>query len=200
VATYACDRSATLDSLATYWLPMLKRLQLSVPVIVAGCKLDLRSSGGNGGDGGGDAGRTPGALEADMAPIMGQFPEVETCLECSALSRVQVKEVFYYAQRAVVHPTSPLSTPRTIACAPLRARAQAHLPAMRPRPRLAAQRPRAQLLPGALGHPTPQQVLCHIKRNSAPSIVLELERRSPPPPRPGTLGHQGGSSLGIRGK
>ncbi|KAI7743263.1 hypothetical protein M8C21_017935 [Ambrosia artemisiifolia] len=43
-----------------------------------------------------------------MAPIMQQFREIETCIECSAANLVQVPEVFYYAQKAVLHPTAPL--------------------------------------------------------------------------------------------
>ncbi|CAN6467894.1 unnamed protein product [Victoria cruziana] len=39
---------------------------------------------------------------------MEQFPEIETCIECSALQHTQVAEVFYYAQKAVLHPTLPL--------------------------------------------------------------------------------------------
>lgn len=34
--------------------------------------------------------------------------EIETCLECSAEKLVFVGEVFYYALKAVVHPTGPL--------------------------------------------------------------------------------------------
>ncbi|KAH9689213.1 mitochondrial Rho GTPase 1 [Citrus sinensis] len=43
-----------------------------------------------------------------MMPIMQQFREIETCIECSALKQIQVPEVFYYAQKAVLHPTGPL--------------------------------------------------------------------------------------------
>ncbi|XP_062085887.1 mitochondrial Rho GTPase 2-like isoform X2 [Humulus lupulus] len=43
-----------------------------------------------------------------MSPIMQEFREIETCIECSAATLIQVPEVFYYAQRAVLHPTTPL--------------------------------------------------------------------------------------------
>ncbi|KAG6701459.1 hypothetical protein I3842_08G165900 [Carya illinoinensis] len=43
-----------------------------------------------------------------MSPIMQQFREIETCIECSALKQIQIPEVFYYAQKAVLHPTGPL--------------------------------------------------------------------------------------------
>ena len=34
--------------------------------------------------------------------------EVETCVECSAKLPLNVSEVFYFAQKAVLHPTAPL--------------------------------------------------------------------------------------------
>ncbi|XP_020254591.1 mitochondrial Rho GTPase 1-like [Asparagus officinalis] len=48
------------------------------------------------------------SLEQVMSPIMQQFREIETCIECSSLRQIQVPEVFYYAQKAVLHPTAPL--------------------------------------------------------------------------------------------
>ncbi|KAK1294991.1 Rac-like GTP-binding protein RAC2 [Acorus calamus] len=96
VLTYACDRPATLERLSTYWLPKLRRLEVKVPIIVVGCKLDLRDE------------LQQMSLEQAMSPIMQQFREIETCIECSALKQIQVPEVFYYAQKAVLHPTAPL--------------------------------------------------------------------------------------------
>uniref|UniRef100_A0A0D9W0J8 Mitochondrial Rho GTPase n=1 Tax=Leersia perrieri TaxID=77586 RepID=A0A0D9W0J8_9ORYZ len=95
VLTYACDRPGTLERLSSFWLPELRRLQLKAPVIVVGCKLDLRDE-------------QQVSLEQVMAPIMQTFREIETCIECSALRQIQVPEVFYYAQKAVLHPTAPL--------------------------------------------------------------------------------------------
>ncbi|KAL2632904.1 hypothetical protein R1flu_004383 [Riccia fluitans] len=95
VLTYACDRPHTLDQISSYWLPELRQLEVKVPIIVVGCKLDLRDE------------RQP-SLEQVMAPLMHEFREVETCIECSALKQIQVAEVFYYAQKAVLHPTAPL--------------------------------------------------------------------------------------------
>jgi Ras family protein T1 len=51
--------------------------QLEAPVIVVGCKLDLR-------------GEEQGTLDAVMAPIMVAFREIETCIECSALRQILV--------------------------------------------------------------------------------------------------------------
>lgn len=33
---------------------------------------------------------------------------METCVECSAKQLLNVSEVFYFAQKAVLHPTAPL--------------------------------------------------------------------------------------------
>jgi hypothetical protein len=43
-----------------------------------------------------------------IAPLMMQFKEVEACLECSAKRLQFVEDVFYYALKAVIHPTAPL--------------------------------------------------------------------------------------------
>lgn len=52
--------------------------QVKAPVIVVGCKLDLRDEGYH------------MSLEQVMTPIMQQFREIETCIECSAANLVQV--------------------------------------------------------------------------------------------------------------
>lgn len=96
VLTYACDQPETLERLSTFWLPELHRLEVKVPVIVVGCKLDLRDE------------LQQVSLEQVMSPIMQQFREIETCIECSAYKNIQIPEVFYYAQKAVLHPTAPL--------------------------------------------------------------------------------------------
>ncbi|XP_059437277.1 mitochondrial Rho GTPase 1-like [Corylus avellana] len=96
VFTYACDEPTSLERLSTFWLPKLRKLEVKVPVIVVGCKLDLRDE------------NQQVSLEQVMSPIMQQFREIETCIECSALKQIQIPEVFYYAQKAVLHPTGPL--------------------------------------------------------------------------------------------
>lgn len=39
---------------------------------------------------------------------MKEFTEIESCIECSAKTLQNVSETFYYAQKAVLHPTTPL--------------------------------------------------------------------------------------------
>lgn len=52
-------------------------------------------------------------------PVMNAFKEIETCLECSAKKLVYVGEVFYYALKAVIHPTAPLFEPQSQTLKPL---------------------------------------------------------------------------------
>ncbi|PON55290.1 Parvalbumin [Parasponia andersonii] len=96
VLTYACDQPMTIARLRSFWLPELRQLKVKVPVIIVGCKLDLRDE------------REQVSIEQVMSPIMQEFREIETCIECSAATLIQVPEVFYYAQKAVLHPTAPL--------------------------------------------------------------------------------------------
>ncbi|PNX82898.1 mitochondrial rho GTPase 1-like protein [Trifolium pratense] len=96
ILTYACDRPQTLQNLTTFWLPRLRRLHVKVPVIVVGCKLDLRDKS------------QQLSLERVVSPLMQQFRQIEACLECSAFRRNEVVEVFFFAQKAALYPMSPL--------------------------------------------------------------------------------------------
>lgn len=79
------------------------------------------------------------ALEDEIVPIMNEFKvrfdplrlrviaslilnfvvkEVETCVECSAKLPLNISEVFYFAQKAVLHPTAPLYDSRDHVCTP----------------------------------------------------------------------------------
>ena len=78
--TYACDQPMTLTRLTTYWLNELHQLGVKAPVILVGCKLDLRDE------------HRPTSMEDIVAPIMKQFREIETCIECSAATLLQVLE------------------------------------------------------------------------------------------------------------
>ena len=55
---------------------------------------------------------SPGELLQVVVPVMNRWKEIETCLECSAKQLIFVGEVFYYALKAVVHPTAPLFDPQ----------------------------------------------------------------------------------------
>ncbi|EJT98761.1 mitochondrial Rho 1 [Dacryopinax primogenitus] len=94
---YAIDNPHSFDRVPTYWLPYIRSVGVNVPIILVGNKIDLR---------GGEV--TNEALEDEIFPIMSEFKEVETCVECSAKLPLNVSEVFYFAQKAVLHPTAPL--------------------------------------------------------------------------------------------
>ncbi|KAL3647887.1 Mitochondrial Rho GTPase 1 [Castilleja foliolosa] len=104
VLTYACDQPSSLNRLSSFWLHELRRLEIKAPVVVAGCKLDRRDDEFN--------------LSVEMVPLMQQFREIETCIECSAPNLLQIQEVFYFAQKAVLHPTAPLFDQETQALRP----------------------------------------------------------------------------------
>ncbi|ESK95749.1 mitochondrial rho gtpase 1 [Moniliophthora roreri MCA 2997] len=94
---YSIDNPNSFDRIPAFWLPHFRQLGVNVPVILVGNKIDLR---------GGEV--TNEALEDEIVPIMNEFKEVETCVECSAKIPLNVSEVFYFAQKAVLHPTAPL--------------------------------------------------------------------------------------------
>ena len=94
---YAVDDEKTFNRLGSHWLPYIRSLAVNVPVVIVGNKIDIRGADMN----------NP-QLEETILPLMSDFKEVETCVECSAKELVNIAEVFYFAQKAVLHPTGPL--------------------------------------------------------------------------------------------
>uniref|UniRef100_A0A8D1B773 Mitochondrial Rho GTPase n=1 Tax=Sus scrofa TaxID=9823 RepID=A0A8D1B773_PIG len=95
---YDVSEETTVEKIRTKWIPLVNgdtRRGPRVPIILVGNKSDLRPGG---------------SMEA-VLPIMSQFPEIETCVECSAKNLKNISELFYYAQKAVLHPTAPLYDP-----------------------------------------------------------------------------------------
>ncbi|CAI9172546.1 unnamed protein product [Rangifer tarandus platyrhynchus] len=95
---YDVSEEATVEKIRTKWIPLVNgdtKRGPRVPIILVGNKADLRPGG---------------SMEA-VLPIMSQFPEIETCVECSAKNLKNISELFYYAQKAVLHPTAPLYDP-----------------------------------------------------------------------------------------
>lgn len=96
---YAVDDDDTIDKITDYWLPLLREQlgdEHATPVVLVGNKADLVEYS---------------SLEM-VVPIMSQYQEVETCVECSAKTLKNISELFYYAQKAVLHPTGPLYLPQ----------------------------------------------------------------------------------------
>nr|XP_044985984.1 mitochondrial Rho GTPase 2 isoform X3 [Jaculus jaculus] len=95
---YDVSEEATIEKIRTKWIPLVNGRTTAgprLPIILVGNKSDLR----------------PGSTMEAVLPIMSQFPEIETCVECSAKHLRNISELFYYAQKAVLHPTAPLYDP-----------------------------------------------------------------------------------------
>ncbi|XP_043957579.1 mitochondrial Rho GTPase 2 isoform X2 [Gambusia affinis] len=95
---YDVTNEDTIEKIKTRWIPLVNgdaEKGNKVPIILVGNKSDLRS----------------GSSMETILPIMNQFSEIETCVECSAKNLKNISELFYYAQKAVLHPTAPLYDP-----------------------------------------------------------------------------------------
>ncbi|KAI7792918.1 mitochondrial Rho GTPase 2 [Triplophysa rosa] len=95
---YDVTQEETIDKIRTKWIPLVNEgaeKGSKIPIILVGNKSDLRS----------------GSSMETILPIMNQFSEIETCVECSAKNLKNISELFYYAQKAVLHPTAPLYDP-----------------------------------------------------------------------------------------
>lgn len=95
---YDVSEPGTIEQIACKWIPLVNGLaerNSRLPIILVGNKSDLQC----------------GSSMESILPIMNQFSEIETCVECSAKNLKNISEVFYYAQKAVLHPTAPLYDP-----------------------------------------------------------------------------------------
>lgn len=95
---YSADDDATVEKITSCWLPLVRRTlpeDQRKPVVLVGNKSDLLETSN---------------MET-ILPIMNEYAEVETCVECSAKTLKNISEVFYYAQKAVLHPMAPLYQP-----------------------------------------------------------------------------------------
>ncbi|XP_017664162.1 PREDICTED: WD repeat-containing protein 90 [Lepidothrix coronata] len=107
---YDVTKEATIDKIRTKWIPMVNgglEKGSRIPIILVGNKSDLQM----------------GSSMEVILPIMNQFSEIETCVECSAKNLKNISELFYYAQKAVLHPTAPLYDPEEKQLKPTCARA-----------------------------------------------------------------------------
>ncbi|XP_068153496.1 mitochondrial Rho GTPase isoform X1 [Drosophila tropicalis] len=115
---YAVDDDDSLDRITSHWLPLIR----ATCNAAAGSSADdsAASADGEVAEGLPEAVRKPIVLvgnKIDMIEystidsvlaIMEDYPEIESCVECSAKTLHNISEMFYYAQKAVLHPTSPL--------------------------------------------------------------------------------------------
>ncbi|KAM4011870.1 mitochondrial Rho GTPase 1-like, partial [Anomaloglossus baeobatrachus] len=95
---YAVNNKNSIDKVTNHWIPLInERMDKDsrIPLILVGNKSDLLDYS---------------SMET-VLPIMNQYSEIETCVECSAKNLKNISELFYYAQKAVLHPTGPLYCP-----------------------------------------------------------------------------------------
>ncbi|XP_059616045.1 mitochondrial Rho GTPase-like isoform X6 [Phlebotomus argentipes] len=92
---YSVEDDSSIERIASHWLPLIRDsmpMDQRKPVVLVGNKVDLVDFS---------------TIDQVLA-IMEEFPEVESCVECSAKTLHNISEMFYYAQKAVLHPTAPL--------------------------------------------------------------------------------------------
>ncbi|VDK85597.1 unnamed protein product [Litomosoides sigmodontis] len=94
---YAVDDPQSIEKATNIWLPLIKQIKGyksdSCPIIFVGNKSDEAGSSKH--------------IEK-VLPIMNEYGEIETCVECSAKTMKNISEIFYYAQKAVIYPTHQL--------------------------------------------------------------------------------------------
>uniref|UniRef100_A0A8D3AP83 Mitochondrial Rho GTPase n=1 Tax=Scophthalmus maximus TaxID=52904 RepID=A0A8D3AP83_SCOMX len=107
---HLCLTQPLTFQIKTKWIPLVNgsaEKGNKIPIILVGNKSDLRC----------------GSSMETILPIMNLFSEIETCVECSAKNLKNISELFYYAQKAVLHPTAPLYDPEDKQLKPLCVRA-----------------------------------------------------------------------------
>jgi Ras family protein T1 len=95
VVVFGVDEAQNLDRISSYWMPLIHEASGGderKPVLVVANKSDNNKSD----------------YINKMVNLMNCFADIETVVECSALTKKNVSEVFYYAQRAVIYPIQPL--------------------------------------------------------------------------------------------
>uniref|UniRef100_A0A3Q4B1U7 Miro domain-containing protein n=1 Tax=Mola mola TaxID=94237 RepID=A0A3Q4B1U7_MOLML len=95
---YSVNNKKSIEKVTSHWIPLICEntdKDSRVPLILVGNQSDLVEHS---------------SMET-ILPIMNQYSEIETCVECSAKNLKNISELFYYAQKAVLHPTGPLYCP-----------------------------------------------------------------------------------------
>lgn len=92
---YSVNNFESFERIETYWLPLLKRLcKKYVPVILAGNKTD--------------EGKDLRLTDEKVESVVNAFEMIEIAVDCSAKTSENLSELFYYAQKTVLHPSPPL--------------------------------------------------------------------------------------------
>lgn len=94
---YTVEKLNTVDRLTSYWLPLIKNTSdFRKPVVLVGNKIDLTDLS------------AIDKFSDDVRELNLNFPEIEHWITCSAIIYHNIAEMVHYAQRAFLHPTTPL--------------------------------------------------------------------------------------------
>ena len=111
VLVYAVDNEETFNRLEDHWvLPIQRVCQQhyennnrffpTVPIILAANKIDKLAGGRNIGF---------AMYKARVVPLVEKYSNIEAHVPCSAVAMLDLKKVFYHAQKAVLYPFKPLT-------------------------------------------------------------------------------------------
>jgi len=94
---YAVNDKETFNRISSFWIPYIRMIRNNISIILVGNKIDVRGEH-----------TTNENLKEEITPILKTFKEIETCIECSAKSNINISEVIYFAQKAILYPTAPI--------------------------------------------------------------------------------------------
>jgi Ras family protein T1 len=96
ILVYDVNNVECIKRLKSFWIPRIIKLNDKIPIILVGNKVDLRSS------------NAEKELESTLTPYFMSFKQVEMGIECSAKGYMNLIDIIYCAQRAVLFPIAPL--------------------------------------------------------------------------------------------
>ncbi|KAL2313738.1 Mitochondrial Rho GTPase [Schizosaccharomyces pombe] len=85
------------ERVSIFWLPYFRSLGVNVPIVLCENKSE-------------DLDNYQGlhTIEHEMIPLINEFKEIEACILCSALEKINVNELFYMCRACVIYPITPL--------------------------------------------------------------------------------------------
>lgn len=119
VICIVCDlgRPETMESIDKYWVPLIRRhrgvpadrddieprqLVSAIPIVIAENKIDLVRDEDS-----------ITRIDNFFLDLYDKYPEIESCVKCSATEHLYVENLFRTAEKAIVFPYYPLCNPNT---------------------------------------------------------------------------------------
>ncbi|CAF0742749.1 unnamed protein product [Brachionus calyciflorus] len=106
---YSIENETSKEKLISYWMPKIQEIEDSLlsqsfteqipskrPIVLVGNKTDTNLD------------RNNPTQDSLITQLIRSNSQIETCIMCSAKTLKNVPEVFYYAQKSVLYPTSPV--------------------------------------------------------------------------------------------